>query len=154
MLATSCQQSSMGTNDRNLAQCLSQYKPITPDPMPSDGLASTFATGVTYAAPCAGLVGAGVMQWSAVVVAHDRTTIRIYFIGGRFADGCGLLRDVNVSETPTTLRIELGAGANPSVKTNACPAAGQNYVTQVTLSTPLGSQKIEGHNNQGIVRYL
>lgn len=138
-----------------LADCLQKYHPATPDPMPAGGLAGLFASDVTYALPCEALTPAGKMEWSVLVVARDGVTIRIYFEGGRFGDRCGLLRKITVVEGSSSVDIELQAGSDPGLApTSACTAAGQQYVTQISLSKPLGSRSLSGPNNQGEIEHL
>lgn len=120
--------------------------------MPSSG---GFLTGVTYAVPCEALAPAGEQRWSVLVVAPDDMTIRAYFIGGLSEERCDLLRNVVVVENASEVNIQLQAGADPTIgPTAACSAVGQAYVTQVSLSKPLGARSLSGPNNQGEVEHL
>lgn len=137
-----------------LSACLQRYHTAEPDPMPADGLASTFATGVTYAVPCESLSSGGQMLWTVLVVARDGVTVRAYFMGGRLQERCGLLRKVTVGEDDSNVVISLESGGDPAFTEHACPAVGERYVTQVTLEKPLGTRAISGPNNDGVVEHL
>lgn len=155
MLTSGCLKQPNPPNQGNLSQCLQQYQPATPDPMPTTGPAEGFARSVTYAAPCEALAPAGEQRWSAVIIATDDITLRVYFIGGLLDERCDLLRKVVVVESASDVSIQLQAGADPAVRpTSACSAVGQNYVTEITLSKPLGGRTLSGPNNQGVVKHL
>jgi len=94
------------------------------------------------------------MEWAVLVVASDDVTIRAYFIGGRVEDRCGLLRSVSIAEDSTDVVVELEAGGDSAAVGTACSAVGQNYVTEVSLSKPLGTRKLSGTNNQGVIEHL
>ncbi len=114
-----------------------------------------FLTGVTYAKPCEALAPAGGQPWSVLVVAPDDMTIRAYFIGGLSEERCDLLRNVAVAENALEVSIQLQAGADPGIgPASAYSAVGQAYVTQVSLSKPLGDRSLSGPNNQGQVEHL
>jgi hypothetical protein len=114
------------SNAGDLTQCLRGYHAATPDPMPADGLASSFALGATYATPCGALSPSGEMRWTVLVVAPNDKTVRAYFIGGKLQDRCGLLRDVSVSETASAVTVQLGSGADTSAK--AAPRLARNML--------------------------
>jgi hypothetical protein len=136
----------------DVTQCLRGYHAATPDPMPADGLASSFALGATYATPCGALSPSGEMRWTVLVVAPDDKTIRAYFIGGRLQDRCGLLRDVTVNENSSAVTVHPESGSDTAAK--LCTAAGERYVTEFTLSKPLAGRALSGPNTQGIVEHL
>ena len=155
LASVACTGPGVGTRSGEaFSDCVKAYRPATVDPMPSGGLASGFAQGATYAAPCESLSRGGPMEWAVLVVASDDVTIRAYFIGGRVEDRCGLLRSVSIAEDSTDVVVELEAGGDPSAVGTACSAVGQNYVTEVSLSKPLGTRKLSGTNNQGVIEHL
>jgi hypothetical protein len=139
----------------DLAACLQQYHQVSPDPVPANGQGARFLRNVIYAAPCQGLTPAGEQPWSMVVVAHDDKTLRVYFVGGLVSDRCDLLRNINVRQDATGISIALEAGADPTVSpASACSAVGQSYVTEITLSDALGTRRIGGPNNAGVIYHL
>jgi hypothetical protein len=139
----------------DLATCLQQYHPVSPDPMPSSGEGARFLRDVTYAVPCEGLAPAGNQAWSILIVAPDDKTVHVYFVGGLIADRCDLLRRVNVTEDASRVTIALAAGADPKIRPGSvCSAVGQSYMTEVTLSDKLGSRTLSGPNNHGEIHHL
>jgi hypothetical protein len=142
----------------DVSACLSRYHPATPDPMPTHGPTGWFLRQVTYATPCPALSPAGPQLWMILVVAHDDRTIRAYFVGGPADDRCDLLRSVELTEDSSSVTIQLEAGSDPlltsSSSPQACSAVGQPYVTEVQLHSPLGSRKLMGLSNQGVVEHL
>ncbi len=137
-----------------VADCIQQYRPATPDPMPAGANSARFSQDVTYAPPCPALAPAGEQRWSAIVVDKDDQTLRIYFIGGLPDERCDLLRSVSVDEQESTVTVRLEAGADPGISPQAaCSAVGHNYVTQIHLSKPLAKRIIQGPNNSGEIEH-
>jgi hypothetical protein len=143
--------SGASAHDRVTA-CLNLYHPATPEQMPAN---SSFPlVGITYAVPCNALSSEGEGRWEVLVVGPDDKTIRIYFIGGTTGDRSGLLRKVNVNETPTKVTIQIEVGSDPSYPLGASSAVGQTYVTQIVLSHPLAGRTLTGPNNGGVIEHL
>jgi hypothetical protein len=146
-----CSPGAPATTGTDLARCLSSYHAATPEA----GSNANLTRGVTYAVPCKGLSPAGDLSWSLLVVAHDDSTIRAYFLGGLVAERCDLLRAVTIQELASSVTVRLEAGADPKLNSHsACSAVGQNYVTQISLGKPLGGRSLAGPNDNGQVQHL
>ena len=126
--------------DAAVTNCLSQYHVTAPDPVASLSSLKT----VIYAPACTAFKSIGSLSWAIGVVAQDDITIRIYFIGGVKEDRCDLLRTVSVTESQSVVTVRLEGGSDPTLKSSACSAVGQMYVTGIKLRAPLSGRRLEG----------